>query len=694
LQGVVGLSTQVGRSRRLQESSSPVEEALAWTTRAQEVESEMLSVAYGSNSDSPLLSAAFEPPRRLAAAAPGSQLNVIWGLKVRKLGPFDLFVQTDVVQMWDFDEMFDPADPWAQRSLMQMGEVLSPGLLATSLLAGGTWIAAYEEWLLGNGLDFPARDFHSSSEQFVADRPDYKTGVLRDGAQIKALKMDFRIGVASVSGLSKSLEVLQAWDQHVQTRNEQASMRANSAFHTSSLWVRVAAQNGILTSTASSVLISVMLGFVFAMAFTGDFVLSLLPMASVVLTVVALLFVMVGLLQWPFGAIDVIGLIVFLGYMFTFNLHMVHSYHAANVDLEGKEFLDIDAIAEEEATTPWIPAEGPPVDEEVTSDGEKVKAAEQRGDLRRRLSMAEVARDQADQAELRQPMVAANTKQKDRLERFERSKHALTTMGQSLLCSGITSSACAIFLVACTLQFFVKFGVVILAVTVLSLLHSLVFLPALLMLLGPTQNSCASLGHLRVRAIEALKALNARQMPLLELHVTGVLRAIPATGAVRWARADGSTSGTSFATSGRPPVAVEVRNAALALAQLNAGRSKQGPRYGLAAAMSSSGAGADDHLSSATGGRVLMASSVDGDHPPDNVIDGDEATYWISTGLYPQEILFELGKPATVSGIWLSTTNVRMVRIEGCVEESAVTFETLASGEMAAPSEAGRLQLQ
>ncbi|CAE8610152.1 unnamed protein product, partial [Polarella glacialis] len=420
---------------------------------------------------------------------------------------------------------------------------------------------------------------------------------------------------------------------------------------------------------------------------------------------------------------------VFLGYMFTFNLHMVHSYHAANVDLEGKEFLDIDAIAEEEATTPWIPAEGPPVDEEVTSDGEKVKAAEQRGDLRRRLSMAEVARDQADQAELRQPMVAANTKQKDRLERFERSKHALTTMGQSLLCSGITSSACAIFLVACTLQFFVKFGVVILAVTVLSLLHSLVFLPALLMLLGPTQNSCASLGHLRVRAIEALKALNARQMPLLELHVTGVLRGPEQTAArlepplpppadhpsqLKSAVDDGGTGLEELRGELSPAhkrfVEEEVRNAALALAQLNvrlgrlqdkktssfsqAGRSKQGPRYGLAAAMSSSGAGADDHLSSATGGRVLMASSVDGDHPPDNVIDGDEATYWISTGLYPQEILFELGKPATVSGIWLSTTNVRMVRIEGCVEESAVTFETLASGEMAAPSEAGRLQLQ
>lgn len=89
--------------------------------------------------------------------------------------------------------------------------------------------------------------------------------------------------------------------------------------------------------------------------------------------------------------------------------------------------------------------------------------------------------------------------------------------------------------------------------------------------------------------------------------------------------------------------------------------------------------------------RVLMASSRDEDHPADNIIDGNDKTYWISTGLYPQEILLELAQPRRVSGVRLSTTNVRSVRIEGCSEPAATTFETLGSAEMDAKSK-GNLQ--
>lgn len=99
-----------------------------------------------------------------------------------------------------------------------------------------------------------------------------------------------------------------------------------------------------------------------------------------------------------------------------------------------------------------------------------------------------------------------------------------------------------------------------------------------------------------------------------------------------------------------------------------------------------------DAASREAGGRVFMVSSLDDAHPADNVIDGNEQTYWLSTGLYPQEIILELGRPSRVAGVQLSATNVRTVRVEGCSEQPAVSFEPLATGELEAG--AGLLQRQ
>mmetsp|Transcript_24066 Transcript_24066/g.71625 ORF Transcript_24066/g.71625 Transcript_24066/m.71625 type:complete len:137 (-) Transcript_24066:84-494(-) len=87
-------------------------------------------------------------------------------------------------------------------------------------------------------------------------------------------------------------------------------------------------------------------------------------------------------------------------------------------------------------------------------------------------------------------------------------------------------------------------------------------------------------------------------------------------------------------------------------------------------------------VSKNSGGKVLMVSSLDMNHPGDNIIDGSEHSYWISTGLYPQEILFELSSPAPVNSIRISTTNVKSVRIEACAEDKPVNFKTLVERDL------------
>lgn len=87
-----------------------------------------------------------------------------------------------------------------------------------------------------------------------------------------------------------------------------------------------------------------------------------------------------------------------------------------------------------------------------------------------------------------------------------------------------------------------------------------------------------------------------------------------------------------------------------------------------------------------------MVSSLDPDHPAEGAIDSDDHTYWISTGLYPQEMLLELGRRGTVSSVRVVSTHVRRVRIEGCWEEQPLSFAVLAEQDI--EDTGGRLQLR
>lgn len=86
-----------------------------------------------------------------------------------------------------------------------------------------------------------------------------------------------------------------------------------------------------------------------------------------------------------------------------------------------------------------------------------------------------------------------------------------------------------------------------------------------------------------------------------------------------------------------------------------------------------------------------MVTSLDESYPGENAIDPDERLFWISTGLYPQEILLALGRPAqTLVSVRIVCTHVRSFLIEGCDEETPVNFKTLFKAEL--EDRQGRMQ--
>lgn len=65
----------------------------------------------------------------------------------------------------------------------------------------------------------------------------------------------------------------------------------------------------------------------------------------------------------------------------------------------------------------------------------------------------------------------------------------------------------------------------------------------------------------------------------------------------------------------------------------------------------------DDIATEAAGASVIMATCADERHPPENIIDPKDGSFWITTGLYPQEFVIQLGSTSQVNKVRTLTSN-------------------------------------
>ncbi|CAH1243851.1 intraflagellar transport protein 25 homolog [Branchiostoma lanceolatum] len=78
-----------------------------------------------------------------------------------------------------------------------------------------------------------------------------------------------------------------------------------------------------------------------------------------------------------------------------------------------------------------------------------------------------------------------------------------------------------------------------------------------------------------------------------------------------------------------------------------------------------------------TGAQVVLATSSDENFPPENIIDGSGSTFWLTTGLFPQEFIISFTNLMNINNIRLLTTNVEGLTIERSVQNEPVNFEPL-----------------
>lgn len=58
-----------------------------------------------------------------------------------------------------------------------------------------------------------------------------------------------------------------------------------------------------------------------------------------------------------------------------------------------------------------------------------------------------------------------------------------------------------------------------------------------------------------------------------------------------------------------------------------------------------------DYARADSGAKIVMASCCDERHPPENVLDGKDSTFWSLTGMYPQEFIVAFPSPLQISKI-------------------------------------------
>ncbi|XP_029803714.1 intraflagellar transport protein 25 homolog isoform X1 [Suricata suricatta] len=78
---------------------------------------------------------------------------------------------------------------------------------------------------------------------------------------------------------------------------------------------------------------------------------------------------------------------------------------------------------------------------------------------------------------------------------------------------------------------------------------------------------------------------------------------------------------------------------------------------------------------SSEGTEVILATSSDEKHPPENMIDGNAETFWTTTGMFPQEFILCFHKHVRIERLVIQSYFVKTLRIEKSTSKEPVDFE-------------------
>lgn len=82
------------------------------------------------------------------------------------------------------------------------------------------------------------------------------------------------------------------------------------------------------------------------------------------------------------------------------------------------------------------------------------------------------------------------------------------------------------------------------------------------------------------------------------------------------------------------------------------------------------------------GASVILSTCCDEENPPENIIDGSSQTFWMSTGLYPQEFVISFAGLMNVNSVAIECNSVRNLRVERSIQNEPQDFEVIGEKEL------------
>jgi multisubunit Na+/H+ antiporter MnhG subunit len=427
-------------------------------------------------------------------------------------------------------------------------------MVASETKAVSCWLVGFKDWWEKKGLSqvgFPVRqgyDFNALAYEYATTHTRRKVTdyvwFAPDG-KVKAMFSRASLDFSKYAGGKSALELMDKWDAHVGAFNsmsgpfEHLSRRANAedtvqeVWHVSPLWVRAHGEKVILDSTLVTLAISLGNVFLGVLLFTRSLHLALIVGCVVTVIIICLSWFMVVLMGWKVGAVEVLSLIIFIGFAVDYCLHVSHKYHTCVItrdEVDAAEAKEEEEEEEPEPTESQRPRESQSSGKSILARRSRITIHDVRptdmhhSELVRASTRAHTASrafassSGARLSSVRTPSLTSSgawttmlhtTGRVNRLftsihshvkirlsdgqyteidrptERAERAKYALQRMGHAVTGSALTTIGCASFLLACTMNIFYKIGAVVIAVTMFAVLFALVVMPAILMIIGP-----------------------------------------------------------------------------------------------------------------------------------------------------------------------------------------------------------------
>jgi hypothetical protein len=387
-------------------------------------------------------------------------VTIVWGIRAARDTP----LVGPIEEPWSFDPTFEPDNPWAQRAIYRMCTDHPKNI---RLFEASCWITDFRKALLAGGKKFPSRNFTEDIlEWYASAEAKFTKQVFMVKGTMKACTSDFTVFAKNSAQSSYVLEYQKYWDSFLTSRNEASSVTANRAWHSAQVWVRAEAQSAIVSSTLNTILIECFCGWLGITMFTGNPGLAVLVLGLVLMNISGLAFFMVYIMEWAMGPIEIIFLVVFLGYSVTYGLHIANNYVEASEDDPQLQEAEQNARKRSSARN----ASSAYSNETATSS-----------------SSAAGVEDSAADMDLE---VFGSLVFTDFGLRKARARLAVLHVGSAILSSTISTVGSSLFLLLCTMTLFKKLGLIVITVTVLSIGFTLVALPAVLMLCGPPEVPC------------------------------------------------------------------------------------------------------------------------------------------------------------------------------------------------------------